>query len=244
MEVILKRDVKSKTLPEESLEYMALLIAEDAPKNARELNALIGDFLTDGMAYTEEDGLKLCQTLQKHFLDKKLISVEQRDTIIAEKLLKPVTINELVNEGHDGVIREDDFFDPLLAGERTATGNYNDTSDGRADWVNKKSKRADMVEQKNKDALDKKIDEFMSTKQKVPAPEVIHDKSGHSKADLYSPNITLIAGGKALLDKATLRLARGRKYGLVGRNGIGKTTLINAMCRREIEKLPPNLHIL
>lgn len=78
----------------------------------------------------------------------------------------------------------------------------------------------------------------------MPAPEVIHDKHGHSKADLYSPNVTLIAGGKALLDKAVLRLARGRKYGLVGRNGIGKTTLINAMCRREIEKLPPNLHIL
>ena len=84
----------------------------------------------------------------------------------------------------------------------------------------------------------------MSTKQKVPPPEVIHDKSHHSKADLYSPNITLIAGGKALLDKAVLRLSRGRKYGLVGRNGIGKTTLINAMCRREIEKLPANLHIL
>jgi ATP-binding cassette subfamily F protein 3 len=84
----------------------------------------------------------------------------------------------------------------------------------------------------------------MASKEKVPAPEVIHDKFGHSKADLYSPNVTLIAGGKALLDKAVLRLARGRKYGLVGRNGIGKTTLINAMCRREIEKLPANLHIL
>ena len=42
----------------------------------------------------------------------------------------------------------------------------------------------------------------------MPAPEVIHDKFGHSKADLYSPNVTLIAGGKALLDKAVLRLAR------------------------------------
>jgi ATP-binding cassette subfamily F protein 3 len=84
----------------------------------------------------------------------------------------------------------------------------------------------------------------MSTKEKVPAPEVIHDKSNHSKADIFSPNVTLIAGGKALLDKAILRLSRGRKYGLVGRNGIGKTTLINAMCRKDIDKLPHNLHIL
>jgi ATP-binding cassette subfamily F protein 3 len=41
-----------------------------------------------------------------------------------------------------------------------------------------------------------------------------------------------------------VRLARGRKYGLVGRNGIGKTTLINAMCRKELDKMPHNLHIL
>jgi len=84
----------------------------------------------------------------------------------------------------------------------------------------------------------------MATKKKVPPPRVIHDKSDSSKADIYLPNVTVIAGGKALLEKAVVRLARGRKYGLVGRNGIGKTTLLNAMCRREIEKMPHNLHIL
>ena len=78
----------------------------------------------------------------------------------------------------------------------------------------------------------------MATKQKVPPPRVMHDKSDTTKADIHLPSVTLIAGGKALLDKATVRLARGRKYGLVGRNGIGKTTLINAMCRRELEKMP------
>ena len=84
----------------------------------------------------------------------------------------------------------------------------------------------------------------MATKKKVPPPRVIHDKSDSSKADIYLPDVTLVAGGKPLLDKATVRLARGRKYGLIGRNGIGKTTLINAMCRREIDKMPHNLHVL
>jgi ATP-binding cassette, subfamily F, member 3 len=54
----------------------------------------------------------------------------------------------------------------------------------------------------------------------------------------------MIAGGKQLLDNATFRMSRGRKYGLVGRNGIGKTTLINALCRKELDKCPQNLHIL
>jgi ATPase subunit of ABC transporter with duplicated ATPase domains len=48
----------------------------------------------------------------------------------------------------------------------------------------------------------------------------------------------LIIGGKTLLDQAQLKLVQGRKYGLVGRNGIGKTTLINAITRKEIEKFP------
>jgi ATPase subunit of ABC transporter with duplicated ATPase domains len=52
------------------------------------------------------------------------------------------------------------------------------------------------------------------------------------------PAITLIVGGKTLLDDATLKLVQGKKYGLVGRNGIGKTCLINAICRRELETFP------
>lgn len=51
-------------------------------------------------------------------------------------------------------------------------------------------------------------------------------------------------GGKALLDGAQLKLVRGKKYGLVGRNGIGKTCLINAISRSEIEKFPQGIHIL
>jgi ATP-binding cassette subfamily F protein 3 len=58
------------------------------------------------------------------------------------------------------------------------------------------------------------------------------------------PNLTLIIGGKPLLEAATLKLVRGRKYGLVGRNGIGKTCLINAISRSEIERFPEGIHIL
>ena len=47
-----------------------------------------------------------------------------------------------------------------------------------------------------------------------------------------------------MLEQAQLKLVQGRKYGLVGRNGIGKTTLINAVTRKEIEKFPQNIHIL
>jgi hypothetical protein len=49
-------------------------------------------------------------------------------------LSAPITISELVEEGHSGIVREDDFYDPLLAGERGAgDGNYNKNED-RSKW--------------------------------------------------------------------------------------------------------------
>ena len=196
------------------------------------------------MAYLDDEVVKICGILHKIFMDEKLLNVENRDTIIAEKLTQPITINDLVEIGHHGIVREDDFYDPLLAGEKVqTTGNYN-VVEGREEWMKKKEKKKQAKAEKEQDALDKKISEFMKTKEKVPPPRVIHDKSENTKADLHLPKITLVAGGKPLLQEAVLRLTRGRKYGLVGKNGIGKTTLMNAMCRRDLDKMPHNLHVL
>lgn len=75
--------MKSKTLTEEAFTYMSLLIVEDCPKNSKELLYLIGDFLSDGMAYSfdlkshlDSDAVKLCQLMQKIFIEKQLINVE------------------------------------------------------------------------------------------------------------------------------------------------------------------------
>jgi len=84
----------------------------------------------------------------------------------------------------------------------------------------------------------------MSHKKRIPKPEVRHDKGEGFKKDIYVQGITIIVGGKTLLDNAMIKFVKGRKYGLVGRNGIGKTCLINAISRGEIEKFPQDVHIL
>ncbi|CDW90593.1 abc transporter f family member 3-like [Stylonychia lemnae] len=238
IEKVLRHLIKTKTLTDEAFVYMSLIVNEDAPKNAAELVSLIGDFMTDGMSYTEEEAFKLSETIMKTLLDQKLLRIENRDTITAEKLSNPVVINEIRQTGHSGVIREEEFSDPFLDSERT--GNYNTFED--KPWDKKKKKKAE--EDKAQDALDKKIEEFLQHKKRVPIPTVVHDKQDSFKTDIIIPGLMLIAGGKTLLDGATLKIVQGRKYGLVGRNGIGKTTLINAISRREIDKFPQTLHIL
>ena len=62
--------------------------------------------------------------------------------------------------------------------------------------------------------------------------------------DVILENITLLIAGKTLLENTNIKLATGKKYGLVGRNGIGKTCLMNALARGEFPKMPTHLQIL
>lgn len=46
------------------------------------------------------------------------------------------------------------------------------------------------------------------------------------------------------MQDATVTMAFGRRYGLVGRNGTGKTTLLRAMAYHQIKGIPENCQIL
>lgn len=65
-----------------------------------------------------------------------------------------------------------------------------------------------------------------------------------NERDIHVNNFTITYGGKVLLDGADLRLVSGRRYGLVGRNGIGKTTLLKHMASFDIEGFPTHHRVL
>lgn len=90
---------------------MAKLIEEDAPRNAAELFNLIGDFMTDGMVYSEDAAFKVCEVMSKILLERQLVVVEQRDTIVAEKLSNPVVLNQMKQKSV--TLRDEDFLDPF-----------------------------------------------------------------------------------------------------------------------------------
>lgn len=67
--------------------------------------------------------------------------------------------------------------------------------------------------------------------------------AGKSK-DIKIDNFDLYVGdGQRILSDASLTLAHGRRYGLVGQNGIGKSTLLRALSRRELN-IPKHITIL
>ncbi|KAI8644144.1 armadillo-type protein [Parasitella parasitica] len=57
--------------------------------------------------------------------------------------------------------------------------------------------------------------------------------------DLCNCEFSLAYGAKILLNRTSLRLKRGRRYGLCGGNGCGKSTLMRAIANEQVEGFPP-----
>ena len=56
--------------------------------------------------------------------------------------------------------------------------------------------------------------------------------------EIVKTEFSLAYGGRMLLNKALLRLFKGRRYGLCGRNGVGKSTLMRAIAEGKLEGFP------
>ena len=68
---------------------------------------------------------------------------------------------------------------------------------------------------------------------------------GAFKGTLETSDFTLPnpGGGQPLLEDASCTLVRGRRYGLIGRNGTGKSTMLRALASRRHGNFPVNLTV-
>jgi ATP-binding cassette, subfamily F, member 3 len=66
----------------------------------------------------------------------------------------------------------------------------------------------------------------------------------NKECDIHVRNVVINFSGKLLLEDAELRIVYGKRYGLVGRNGVGKTTLLKHMANFSIEGFPRHHRVL
>ncbi|KAL5551552.1 hypothetical protein UlMin_001728 [Ulmus minor] len=79
----------------------------------------------------------------------------------------------------------------------------------------------------------------------MPVACVNHDNSGGPIVkDIHLENFNISVGGRDLIVDGSLTLSFGRHYGLVGRNGTGKTTFLRHMAMHAIDGIPQNCQIL
>ena len=73
------------------------------------------------------------------------------------------------------------------------------------------------------------------------AAKAILAESGDKDFAVDIQNIILAFAGRVLLRKADVRFERGHRYGLIGQNGTGKTTLLNRLAAKDIMGFPKSL---
>ncbi|KAL8058856.1 hypothetical protein ABFX02_03G048500 [Erythranthe guttata] len=89
------------------------------------------------------------------------------------------------------------------------------------------------------------LEEMEAVKAGMPAVVVSHENSdGPTVRDLHMENFNIAVGGRDLIVDGCVTLSYGRHYGLVGRNGTGKTTFLRYMALHAIEGIPKNCQIL
>jgi len=89
------------------------------------------------------------------------------------------------------------------------------------------------------------LETFRAAVEKETLGEDDNDSYGDEDDDGFEEvcniRFNLAYGGKILLRESKLKLLRGRRYALVGQNGVGKTTLMNAINTGKLEGWPQHL---
>lgn len=104
------------------------------------------------------------------------------------------------------------------------------------------------MKQDKRDGVDisaRPVDFVLSTptaSQMMSKSDLKKDETGKSK-DIKIENFDIAFGDRVLLNSANLTLSYGRRYGLVGRNGIGKSTLLKLISSRSLF-IPKHITIL
>ncbi|XP_047021902.1 ATP-binding cassette sub-family F member 3 [Helicoverpa zea] len=148
---------------------------------------------------------------------------------------------------------------PIHLASMTTT--VTETEDLRSIWINtrddnlkvdaKKLEKAEAkLQQKQQKQKDSKAPVSAPILQTATASQVTSKKDSKLEAkgtnrtqDIRIENFDIAYGDRVLLQGADLVLAFGRRYGLVGRNGLGKTTLLRMIASKQL-KIPSHISIL
>mmetsp|Transcript_32864 Transcript_32864/g.94418 ORF Transcript_32864/g.94418 Transcript_32864/m.94418 type:complete len:768 (+) Transcript_32864:41-2344(+) len=253
---VLKEICGADAFDEDTLTYIASIItdAEESSDDPQELLGLIGDFLTDaGAAADEESGLQICKQLVARFHPGKAGGREvpgpsaktagsAKETPTDKKegtaLQKPVVLSSLL--GTDGSAGSE-FADVYNVGGGTVKGGMDEMPQEQLKVVAaigkaKKEKVARRAERKAWRPEVKHEDDAVWVD--MPTGASLGSSAGGVDFHLERATLTNKKGTGDLLNDVTCTFAQGRRYGLLGRNGVGKSTFLDAVARRELPGVP------
>lgn len=256
--VILSQVIPKINSDESIMEYfLSMLINND--------ETITNDYLIDNIApFIESYGLlpdhgeesieDICLQLWNRLNDSGLAEISHTETSNEPRLLeKSVVISELAKTQISAT--EQETIDALW-GFQKIRAKRNDTFEASEAASSKQDRKTTKEQKKFLDSLEAKFGNSLSTDSQNADSEdhdgqgqisamVVPDLSGKTREkDIHVTNFNITFGGQILLENADLRIVYGRRYGLVGRNGVGKTTLLKHMASFDIEGFPKHHRVL
>lgn len=213
----------------------------------------IGPFL-ESSGCDENNIMKACQSLQD--LAKKISGSDGANSSSTANRLETRKLKQ-------GMVSMSSELDRTTEEEEDAKRFMWGTDSGVAAFINEQRDAHDSTvsakdRRKQKQELEKARKEYEAKLEAMEAEEakegnnavvaamVLPDyDSGRNEKDIHCKNVSVsLDNGRILLEGADLKFAHQRRYGLVGKNGIGKTTLLKAIAAQTIEGFPRHHRIL
>lgn len=247
-------------LDEDTLEYIGSLLADNPrDEDAREaVEALIlGSVEAD-----QFDASDIC----KAFFELLDLGGDSVDKAANEQLDEDIPLRKL---GQAVTMKEHDIqsyamglsaeLDPVVGDEKESQiaafyanmidGTLNE--DAKSERDRRKARQKELRIKMEEEERQRAIQEAMAM---LAEPEVgktvesMMESSSDHMQDVHFRSFdlpNLRGGGPNLLQNASITLARGRRYGLMGRNGCGKTTFLSFVSSRQIpDAVPKNMNML
>ena len=235
-------------IDEDAVDYFVGMIIETGV-DASSLQTTLGPFVESYAGVSEGESIErvelLISELKKLGIgneNSKVNDYKGGDDAPTELLAKPTQLTDtLLSEAEIAEMNKTAWgFDSIRA-KKNETINTDENGDLIIDLESSASieRRQEKEQKKFLKQLEAEQNKFWSSGEDDDTPTQIStmmlpDFSGNNREkDIQVNNFNIIYGNSLLLDGADLKLAYGRRYGLVGKNGVGKTSLL--------KKWPPSI---
>jgi ATP-binding cassette subfamily F protein 3 len=237
------RKVLKKSIPDvddEILNYFDALVVSGEISRDKLRDTLAPFIESFGLAATEKEAKEVSDKIVDQVDGLKFYDESEADA--GPKLLeKKVYLADFANSH---LSAEEKAAVDKLWGFENVRRNRNEAMEGSTEAASARYERKAAKEQRKwlEDLEAKFVGEEDNNK---VSTMTLPDTSGPNREkDIQVHNFNITYGGNLLLENADLKIVFGRKYGLIGKNGIGKTTLLKHMASFDIEGFPRHHRIL
>jgi ATP-binding cassette subfamily F protein 3 len=226
--------------------FASVLHAQNSPATQvpeTEVSDLLSLFsLETGATKTQQESNELAKRIISELRSRSLLS--EPIQVTDDKRIK--LLDEAINLGRtfEVQMKQTEIMNSVA---QQVSANYNESLDWEQKVVKERKEKKAKRDQKMRELKVREYQDFLqqrglSSGKGIVKLHNVEEVTG--TRDINLRNVSVSVGNRELLENAELQLIYGHRYGLIGRNGVGKTTLLRNFVERELEGIPPYLQIL